>query len=171
MKFKRILLFSGTKGILYRTSLLRTVERIFKVPYLHQENTFLLVYSSCLFLPGSKTDKVQNCKSFATPDMIWDRSGNWWSVSQNKPEGWLAWVVCRKNLHWTAEYRLKTQCRAYIVIHLGWIFVLNILPIFPSNWPYNCFIYSVNPHRTFLDFWYIFYILKQMENVFFLESI
>lgn len=61
--------FSQEPKVYYIEQVLLELLSIFSKCHLQQENTFLLLYSSCLFLLGSKTEKVQKCKSFATP--IW----------------------------------------------------------------------------------------------------
>lgn len=55
MKFKSILLFSGTKGILYgRKKILLELSNIFsKHHYLDQVNILFQVYSTCLFSLGN----------------------------------------------------------------------------------------------------------------------
>ena len=55
MKFKSILLFSGTKGILYRTSPLRAFEHIFKIPPPSGKHLFASVLQ--LFIPSREQNR------------------------------------------------------------------------------------------------------------------
>lgn len=94
-----------------QTNPLRTVQRIFKIPYLDHKNILSLVCSTCLFLLGNNREKAWKYKSFDIPSIISERerSGSRWSVTPNKLEmnchGWYAericvncWIISRKHI-------------------------------------------------------------------------
>lgn len=111
-------------------------------------------------------------KSCTIPDVISEResSRSSWSSIQNKLDiNWHAWSAGRICINcWIISKKKKTLSRL-LVSFLGNFCFEPSYPflLFPFNWTYNCCTYSVNPHRSFLDFWYILYFRNmKFFNVF-----